>query len=163
MSDVLANVKRLWKPGSRYVSSSFSVRSLTSHTWFLHLCLGSSFQQEQLCFYNTCIPRLSKRIQKVMMLFTPSCQDVPLWSQRWKTQGQVESEQVKVTFMSEYAGCQCGAWVPVSGLVYLMKQLLCRHTSNAGSRHYSLFVILAGRPVSLIHRICLVTSGFLHS
>lgn len=63
----------------------------------------------ELYFYNTCIPRLSESIQKVMMLFTPSSQDVPLWSQRWKTQGQVESEEVKVAPVSEYVGSQCEA------------------------------------------------------
>lgn len=62
----------------------------------------------QLHFYNTCIPRLSKIIQKMMMLFTPSCEDVPLWSQRG-LKGQIESEQAKVGSVSEYAGCQCEA------------------------------------------------------
>lgn len=44
----------------------------------------------------------------MMMLFTPSCEDVPLWSQRG-LKGQIESEQAKVGSLSEYAGCQCEA------------------------------------------------------
>ena len=42
------------------------------------------------------------------MLFTPS-EDVPLWSQIWKTHGAVQSEQEGTGSLSEYAGCWCEA------------------------------------------------------